>query len=288
MAFSVPPARRTERRTPVEGNGSVDAGAVSAGSGVGCYVYCILPRTAHEDPGLACRGLDGARVYAVSHRDLTALVHDCPPRPYRSEDGATAAEWVLAHHRTIETAFHALGAALPMAFNTIVAPSADRDARQNLVSWLETEHDVLRMKLDALRGKVEYELQVLWDTPVVLGRIARDAADVRRLEEEAKGKPRGLAYLYGQRVEKLLKQEMERRASELFKAVYARASCCADRVRSEDRGNVSGSSLKTIVGLSCLVARERSAELRAMADEFSRQEGYSVRFVGPLPPYSFC
>lgn len=276
------PARDEVRR---EGPASARAQPSSGGSAR--YVYGIVPADAGETPDLGGVGLEGSRVYAVVRHRIGALVHDCPAEPYGSDDGAGAAGWVLAHHRVVQLALARWRSVLPMTFNTIVAPSAEKTADENLLAWLEAEHDRLRERLDLLRGRAEYGLQVALAPAVILRKVAEEVPEARRLEEEARARPSGLAYLYRQELERLLRRETERRVRELFTAVYERVRSCAERVRVEKNKN-DDSGLRMAVNLSCLVALERYPELKALADEVAGQEGYSVRLVGPLPPYSFC
>ena len=255
--------------------------------GVAHYVYGVVPADAMDVADLGEIGLDGSRVHLVVQGRIGALVHDCPPRPYDSGGEAVAAEWVLAHHRVLQLAMSRWGSVLPMTFNTIVAPSEGRTADENLLDWLETEHGSLRSRVDALAGKAEFGLQVSYAPAVILRRVAEQVPEIRRLEEEAKTRSAGLAYLSRQEMERVLRREMEQRVRELFTTVYERARACSDRVTVEKVKN-DGSDLRMAANLSCLVALDRYPELEALADEIAGHEGQTVRLVGPLPPYSFC
>ena len=276
------PARDEVRRV---GPASTRVQSFSGGSAR--FVYGIVPADADEAVDLGDVGLDGSRVYVIVRRRIGALVHDCPAEPYDSGDDAAIAQWVLAHHRVMQLAMARWRSVLPMTFNTIVAPSVEKTADENLLAWLEAEHDRLRERLDHLEGKVEYGLQVSYAPAVILRQVAEDVPEVRRLEEEAKATTSGLAYLYRQELDHLLRRETEQRVRELFTAVYERARSCADRVNVEKVKNDT-SDLRMAVNLSCLVALERYPELKALADEVAGDEGHTVRLVGPLPPYSFC
>lgn len=276
------PARDEVRRL---GPASTRVRAFSGGSAR--YVYGIVPADAGEAVDLGGVGLDGSRVYVVVRRRIGALVHDCPAEPYDSGGDAVVAQWVLAHDRVMQLAMARWRSVLPMTFNTIVAPSVEKTADENLLAWLEAEHDSLRERVDNLEGKAEYGLQVSYAPAVILRQVAEEVPEVRRLEEEAQATTSGLAYLYRQELERLLRRETERRVRELFTAVYERARSCADRVNVE-KVKSDTSDPRMAVNLSCLIALERYPELKALADEVAGHEGHTVRLVGPLPPYSFC
>jgi hypothetical protein len=267
-----------ERALP-EVNESVEA--------VARYVYGIVAADAADEADLGEVGLDGARVYVVVHAGIGAMVHDCPPRPYDSGGDAAAAEWVLAHHRVLMLAMSRWGSVLPMTFNTIVAPSEGRTADENLLDWLETEGGSLRVRVDGLAGKAEFGLQVSYEPAVILRQVAEQVPEIRRLEEEAKTKSAGLAYLSRQEMERVLRREVEQRVRELFTTVYERARTCSDRVTVE-KVKSDASDVRMAANLSCLVALDRYPDLEALADEIAGHEGQTVRLVGPLPPYSFC
>ena len=96
----------------------------------------------------------------------------------------------------------------------------------------------------------------------------------------------GMAYLYKQKVERAVKAEIERLAGEWFRDFYGRIKdYCNDilveKTRKADRDRVM------LVNLSCLVAREKVSNLGEELEKINNTEGFSVRFSGPWPPYSF-
>ena len=259
--------------------------APAASLRAGRYVYCVA--RARAGAALDAEGIGGARVYAVAHGDLCALVHDCPAHPYQSDDPEVAAAWVLAHHRVVEAAWKRWGTVLPLTFNTIVAPGEGTAADENLAAWLRTDYVALRGRLDSLAGKAEYGVQVFWDPLAVARKVAAASPEIRRLEEESRARPRGLAYMYRQKLDALLKKEVRAAAEREFKDLYDRLSRCADSIHIEKAREGQG-PLQMLMNLSCLASGEQLPGLKAELDRIDDTEGYAVRLVGPLPPYSFC
>jgi len=258
--------------------------ADSASQEAGRYVYCIAP--GDEEVSLGEIGIEGRRVYTVIQKDICALVHDCPPQPYQSGNAELAAAWVLAHHRVVETAWKRWGTVLPLAFNTIVR-AEQSSAEENLKVWLETERETFKGKLEALAGKAEYGLQLFWDVAFFARQLSETSPEIRELEEEAKSKPRGLAYMYRQKLENLLKREVEVKAQELFEDLYGRLSRCVNNIHIE-KTKEGEEGRPMLANLSCLVSRERHPEFLAELDRMAASEGLSLRLTGPFPPYSFC
>lgn len=232
-------------------------------------------------------GIESHAVYTFAHELVCALVHDCLPQPYQSEDGGVAAAWVLSHHQVVEAAWNRWGTVLPLNFNTIVRAGNGGSASENLVAWLKAEQESLKGRLAAFKGKAEYGVQVSWDPAVIAWKTVEGSPDIRKLKEEMQSKPRGTAYMYRQRLERLLKKEMEAGASEEFKALYDRLRRVAENIRV-DKIREAREGRQMLMNLSCLVSVGRYPDLETELDRISTKEGFSVRLVGPLPPYSFC
>ncbi|MBI2919110.1 MAG: GvpL/GvpF family gas vesicle protein [Chloroflexi bacterium] len=248
------------------------------------YVYCLA--AIGEPASLGAIGIEGREVYTVVHRSLGALVHDGPPRPYETRDQEQAAGWVLAHHRVVEAAWQRWGTVLPMTFNTLIAP-AEKGAHDSLLAWLGTEHDSLKRRLDAFAGKAEYGVQVSWNTAHFARQVAQTDPEVNALEKQIGSQSRGLAYMYRQRLESLVRKGVEARAALEFKELYSRISQCVDQARIE-KTRVAEGEWAMLLNLSCLVSVGRVPGLKAQLDRIESTDGLSVRLAGPWPPYSFC
>lgn len=251
----------------------------------GWYLYCVV--RAEGEPGLESLGIQGQQVHIVVRNGLSAVVHVCPARPYQSNDPEMVAAWVLAHHQVVEAAWKRWGTVLPLRFNTIIKADGQRRARENLVSWLDTEADRLKAKLEHLDGKAECGIQVLRDTEHLSRQVAHSSPEFQRLEEEIGRQPRGAAYMYRQRLEAMVRRGVETRVAEEYQACYAGISRWADSIQVEKLGPGVG-HIQTVVSLSCLVSAERYQGLAEELGRIGATEGFSIRLVGPMPPYSFC
>lgn len=251
---------------------------------LGRYVYCVVRARPGEQLGEI--GIQGRAAYTVGSGGLCALVHDCPPQTYQSSQSGVVAAWVLAHHRVVEAAWRRWGTVLPLVFNTIVREDACGPG-ESVLAWLEREREALTRRLGTLAGKAEYGVQVFWDPAVVAREVVEASPELRRLGDEIGSKPRGLAYMHRQRLEALLKRELEARAAEAFKALYARIGACVEEVHVEKAG-AKWEERQMIMNLSCLVVQDSISDLEREMDRVNQAEGHAVRLVGPMPPYSFC
>ncbi len=67
----------------------------------------------------------------------------------------------------------------------------------------------LNRKLENLKNKAEYGIQVLWDPTVILPRIREQNAEIQQLEKEIRLKPAGVAYLLQKKLEELVREKVD-------------------------------------------------------------------------------
>lgn len=79
---------------------------------------------------------------------------------------------------------------------------------------------------------------------------------------------------------------MEKQADAWFKDFYKKIAEQAVEVKVEKtRQNQNGKPM--LLNLSCLVPKDNVQRLGTVLDEIQSQDGFTVRFTGPWPPYSF-
>ena len=250
----------------------------------GIYLYCVAE--AGERVSLGEIGIEGNEVYTIPYNDVCAVVHTCPAEPYKSDDQEVVKAWVLTHQKVVDVAWEKWGTVLPLGFDNIITAKGGSDAEQNLKNWLKEDYENLKKKMEKVRGKAEYGVQVFWDLKLIAQNLTETNPEIKKLDEEIRSKSRGLAYMYRQKLETLLKKEMEVKADECFKDFYGRIKKHVDDIRVE-KTKKAEQGLQMIMNLSCLVYMDKYTELGEELDEINKMEGFSVRFTGPWPPYSF-
>jgi len=249
----------------------------------GLYVYCVARGKDHYPLGPI--GLDGQRVYTVASGDICAVVHDRQAEAYQSEDPETVEGWVLTHQKVVAAATEAFGTVLPLAFNMIVLGDENGGGAENLMAWLEEKRDRFTRLLEKLAGKAEYGVQVFWDPEVITTALIQNDPELRRLRDEARTKPKGLAYMLQQKLAKAARAALETRANRCVENFYTRIRACVEDIRV-DRLKKTDNGTQMLLNLSCLMDRSSGA-LGRVLDEIHKTEGVSVRFTGPWPPYNF-
>ncbi len=95
-----------------------------------------------------------------------------------------------------------------------------------------------------------------------------------------------MAYMYKEKLEKVVRVEMEKLADEWFKDFYARVKRHCDDIVVEKTKRADRKKVM-LLNLSCLVAREKVDSLGAELEEINNMPGFFVYFSGPWPPYTF-
>ena len=247
------------------------------------YVYCV----ARGDGSclLGPIGLNGQMVYAVGSGDIRAIVHNCPAQPYQSQDPQVLEGWVMAHQSVVRAATKAFGTVLPMAFDVIVRGGPGGGAIVALRGWLDEKRERFTQLLERLAGKAEYGVQVLWDRQAIAASLVQSDDELRKIQDEAREKPKGMAHLLGQKLAKGVRARMETQADLFAQDFYARIRRCVDDVRVEKLKKDDGGK-QMLLNLSCLMP-DGGKELGHVLDEIQKTMGICVRFTGPWPPYSF-
>jgi hypothetical protein len=248
------------------------------------YLYCIADDNKEKIFGKI--GIENSRVYTIPYKDLCAVVHNCPSEPYESEDKEKVKSWVITHEKVIEAAWAGFGTVLPSGFDTIIRGDHHKNAEDNLKQWLKEDYINLRQKLDKLRSKTEFGVQIFWDPKTVGKSISAENKEIKKLKKEIQSKSKGLAYMYKQRLENLLRKQMEKEAEKYFKDFYERINRYADEIKVE-KTKKSEEEREMLMNLSCLLPEGKKRVLGEVLEKINNMEEFFVRFTGPWPPYSF-
>ena len=262
----------------------IEESTISAPS-EGRYVYGVAAGT--ETAKLGSIGIEGNEVYTIPYQDLCAIVHNCSTVPYQSSDEEVVKSWARAHQGVLDEAKKRFSTTIPLGFDTILQPKDDATPPDQVVrDWLKEDYDRLRTLMEKIEGKDEYGVQLFYEPAVVSKQISEQSEDVRKIKEEMATKSPGMAYMYRQKLEKAVKAEMEKLADEWFKEFYSRIKQHTEDIVVEKTKKV-GKDRMMLLNLSCLVAKEKIDSLGEELEKINNMEGFSIRFTGPWPPYSF-
>jgi len=235
------------------------------------YVYGVMP--AARAGSLDVRGVNGGKVRLVEHEGLAALVS-----PMRSDELAAARE-VRAHWRVLDEVVRE-ATVLPVRFGTVM--EGDQAVRDEL---LGVNAERLRALLAELDGKVQLTLKGEYREEPLLREVVRASPDVARLRERIRSLPEAAGYYDRIRLGELVAAEVARQRERDTQLALELVGPHAVEVQEE-----APSAPDAAFNLAFLVERrpeERFTEgVRKLAAELS--ERADIRYIGPLPPYSFA
>ncbi len=250
----------------------------------GLYIYAVA-RGGKEEP-LELKGIQGTSISALSHQGLVVLVQECEPKPFQSEDQKTLADWLLTHQGVVDQVWERYETIIPFGFDTIIVPTVGKTARQNLNEWLEKEETELKRKLERLKDKAEYGVQILWDPNQILPKLKERDKEIQDLEKEIRTKPQGVAYMLQKKLEEQIGRRLEMAADAYFKDFYKRIRKCVEDVHIE-KVRKEEPPKQMIMNISCLQKKGGGPTLGEVLEKIGQMPGFDVRFTGPWPPYSF-
>jgi hypothetical protein len=251
----------------------------------GRYIYGVAAGV--KVVSLGPIGVEGSEVYTIPCGGFCAVVHSCPAEPYQSGDEETVKKWVSTHQGVLDEALKVLGTVIPMGFDTILQAKDDAVSPDQVVKdWLKEDSERLQSVMEKIQGRDEYAVQIFYAPRVIVKQISEENQEIRKISDEMATKSPGMAYMHKQKLETVVKTEIERLAGEWFTDFYRRIKGHCDdivveKTKKADRNRVM------LLNLSCLVARAKVSNLGVDLEKINNTEGFSVHFSGPWPPYSF-
>jgi hypothetical protein len=235
------------------------------------YVYGVV--AAGDAPAMRVDGVEGYAVRTVAGGRLGALVSDL-------ERGAlTAARAVRAHWGVLEAAAeHAT--VVPMRFGTVLAD--DEAVRDEL---LAPNAEELERLLAQLAGRVQLKVEGRYDEPRMLREIVAASPPIAALQRRVQGRSEAAGYYDRIRLGEAIAAAVDRRRAADTDRAEATLAPLAEAHRVEEARTPDAA-----FNLSFLVAEDHvdafGAGVAALREELG--DAVALRFVGPLPPYSFA
>lgn len=247
----------------------------------GYYLYGVVPSVGEEELGPI--GIDGAIVKTVPFEKISAVVHSCEIDIKIPDDEKCAGQWIVSHQDAVEKVWERFGVVVPSSFGTVIKGD---DPNKTTVKWLSDNYESFLSKLKELVGKAEYGVQLFWDIKKISEEVVSGDQELLSLQDKIRSESAGVAYLHKKKMEQILKLKLEEKASHFFKKSYDAIENMADHVVIE-KIKPAPEGLQMLMNISCLVAKKNEKWLGLILDDINKLEGYTVRFTGPWPPYSF-
>lgn len=235
------------------------------------YVYGVL-RAADAD-AVSVAGVEDSPVRAVVLEELAALVSDL-------EGGSiAAAREVRAHWRVLEEA-SGDATVLPVRFGTVM--ESDQAVRDRL---LAPNAERLGGLLEELAGRVQLSVKGDYDEQELMREVVRDTPAIGAMRRRVSKLSDQAGYYERIRLGEAVAAGVSRRREQDTGLALERLSPLAVATRSEEVGGTEAA-----FKLAFLVERDAVERFSAAVGELTGELGerVHVRYVGPLPPYSFA
>ena len=262
---------------------------MSAPAGRASWTYAVArPFDPVRVAGL--RGVGGAEVHQVPHRELVAVVSALPAAGL----GETALrakleqpEWLEAAaraHHAVVAAVAAGGATLPFRLATI------HHGDDRVAAVLRRGYGRLCAALDRLEGRIELGVKVYADREAMVAAATAAAPPGPAGTSFGSAGP-GRDYLRRRMERHRQWEDAGRRAAALAERVAIALARLADdsRLQRPQDPRLSGIPGDNVLNAVYLVDARRAAALSALAERLVEGvPGAWVRVTGPWPPYSFA
>ena len=176
------------------------------------YLYCVAD--AKERVSLGGIGINGNEVYTITYNDICAVVHSCPAQPYESNDQEAVKAWVITHQKVIDTAWERWSTVLPLSFDIIIRGEGESSTESSVQDWLKREYEELKRKIEKVRGKAEYGVQVFWDPKFIAQNLTQTSSEIGKLDKEIKAKTEKILFAPSKAEAETALKELERYARE--------------------------------------------------------------------------
>jgi hypothetical protein len=242
---------------------------VAAGGGT-VYVYGVV--SASDQGSVAATGVRESAVRTVARGELAALVSDL------DVEALAAAREVRAHWRVLEEAAKST-TVLPVRFGTVM--ESDRAVREDL---LEPHEERLGGLLRDLAGRVQLSVKGDYDEDELLRDVVRSSPAIEERRARVRSLPGDAGYYERIALGEMVAAAVERRREEDSQLVLQRLEPLAVAARAEAPAGAEGA-----FDVAFLVERDGMATFSAAVAKLGDDIGDRIRlrYVGPLPPYSF-
>lgn len=235
------------------------------------YVYGVVAARACRR--IATRGVEAARVRTVEHGELAALVSDS------GGDPLAAAREVRAHWRVLDEASESC-TVLPVRFGTVM--ESEDALREQL---LERGGERLEALLRELEGRVQLVLKADYDEQLLMAHVLHESSAVRDLRERVRSLPHDAGYYERIRLGELVADQVGHRRAEDTHVALEILEPLAVATRQEQVTHPDAA-----FNIAFLIDRDRQDDFNKGVRALSERLGdrVAIRYVGPLPPYSFA
>ena len=237
------------------------------------YVYAIVAASDQTEIESVGVGREQTRVRRISRDGIAALVSDL-------SNGALAAARDLRTHWSVLEEAAARTTVLPVRFGTVM------ESEEAVVDdLLGPNAERLAAVLAELDGKVQLSIKGFYDEELLLRQVVQKTPEIARMRERVQGLPEAASYYDRIRLGELVAAEIDRHRANDAELVLGRLEPLAVAAKAEPP-----TTKDVALSTAFLVKRDRVDSFSDAVQQLAGELGgrVRIRYVGPLPPYSFA
>lgn len=257
--------------------------AQEPGESSGRYIYGIVSGTTNFE----ISGIDDNPVYLITHREIGALVHSCPPQPYESNDRNQVEKWLRQHQNVVDNALQYTDSLIPMSFDVIIDGSAAADPDDVLKQWLQERYDAIKGLLEQFSGRVEYGIKISGSIEAMTEKVTRENPEIIELNNRLATMSKGTAFLFRSELAQKIRKAVEEACLTAGKELCARIRPVVVDLKENKLEGEGAAGRKTLLNLAVLAEPDQTETIGHLLETIQNEGHYEVIFTGPWPAYSF-
>ncbi len=221
-------------------------------------------------------GLFDKKVYAIPHKDISAVVSHIPFKELQPDMGA-----ITAHQRVVEES-RQRGTTLPIRFGILFK------TEDGVKKMLSKSYSDFKTKIKKLDGKDEYGLKIVIEKSNLtqLESESQKLPAIQKMKKEMGDSGKGTAYFLQMKIEEAVKTETYKKIDFISGQVHKDLAsfCTSNCLLKNDLEQV-------ILNAAYLIdKKQKDAYLKKVDDLKQKYESFGLMFhlSGPWAPYSFC
>lgn len=240
----------------------------------GKYLYCILEGT--QGSNFGNMGLFGKKTYAISYKDISAVLSNIPFKEIKPE-----IEAITSHQKIIDEV-RSYGTILPARFGTIFR--SDDGVKKMLIQ----SYKDLRSKITKLKDKDEYGLKIIIDKSNLnnLKLASHNTPEIKKLKKEMASAGEGTAYFLKMKMDEAIRNQTYKKIEMLSGHIHEDLAKTA-----KDSCLLKSDFDEIVLNVAYLVNRDESNLFHKKLDQLKTKyetQGFTFHLSGPWAPYSFC
>jgi hypothetical protein len=237
------------------------------------YVYGVVPSSNGTVIKAKGVGREDTDVRRVTQDAIAALVTDLSP-------GALVATRDLRAHWSVLEEAAAHTTVLPVRFGTVM--ESDEAVKDD---FLRPDSERLATVLAGLEGKVQLSIKGFYDEELLLRQLVQEKPAIARMRRRVQGLPEAASYYDRISLGELVAAEVDQCRARDADLVLRRLEPIAEAARAEPPTANDGA-----LDTAFLVRRDRVDTFSEAVQRLAAELGdrVRIRYVGPLPPYSFA